>query len=145
MRFLYLGNNKITEIKGLDSLDNIDTLNLAHNQITKIKSLENLITLRNLNLTYNQITELKGINGLLNLYDFEVFKNPITKIHLIKDVPNLRSIFFIDASVFSHQEVQEIGRWCREHGLSMDCRGEELDGYHYDAIVIGLGDDSEGM
>jgi len=41
--------------------------------------------------------------------------------------------------------VQELGRWCREHGLSMMCRGEELDGYHYDAIVIGLGDDSEGM
>ena len=54
-------SNKITEIKGLDNLVNLQELHLYSNKITEIKRLNNLINLQGLYLHDNQITEIKDL------------------------------------------------------------------------------------
>jgi len=59
---LDLNRNQISEIKGLESLDNLQSLNLNNNhlnnnQITEIKGLESLDNLQSLVLYSNQIPE----------------------------------------------------------------------------------------
>ena len=50
-----LGITKITEIKGLDTLTNLQGLSLRDNEIEEIKGLEHLTNLRWLDLTHNPI------------------------------------------------------------------------------------------
>ncbi len=50
MRKLILNNNKIEEIRGLDTLKHLQQLNLSFNQIEKIQGLEYLTNLRTLSL-----------------------------------------------------------------------------------------------
>ncbi len=47
LQSLYLyNNNKITEIKGLDSLVSLQKLNLNNNKITEIKGFDSLVSLQ---------------------------------------------------------------------------------------------------
>ena len=46
LRELYLSNNQISEISGLDALSNLTKLNLARNQIREIKGIKTLVNLR---------------------------------------------------------------------------------------------------
>ena len=46
LKELYLGNNKITEIKGLDKLVNLKELSLRNNKITEIKGLDKLASMQ---------------------------------------------------------------------------------------------------
>ena len=54
---MWLHNNKITEIKGLEQLINLETLSLNKNKITEIKGLDQLIKLENIDLSTNPITK----------------------------------------------------------------------------------------
>ena len=67
LQILNLGNNQITEIKGLDNLVNLQTLDLYQNQIREIKGLDKLVNLQTLYLNLNQIREIKGLDNLINL------------------------------------------------------------------------------
>jgi Leucine-rich repeat (LRR) protein len=64
---LFLEGNSITEIKGLEKLKNLNVLNLSGNKITEIKGLENLKKLKKLILVDNQIIPIKGLEGLEGL------------------------------------------------------------------------------
>ena len=57
-QFLYLSNNHISEIKGLDSLINLKKLELDNNYITEIKGLGNLEKLDFLSIGKNKIEEI---------------------------------------------------------------------------------------
>ena len=63
---LFLEGNSITEIKGLEKLKNLKVLNLSGNKITEIKGLENLKKLKKLILVDNKIIPIKGLEGLEN-------------------------------------------------------------------------------
>ena len=89
----YLSNNKITEIKGLANLVNLQQLYLHHNKITKIKEVDNLVNLQYLNLYNNKITEIKGLDNLVNLLKLQLHNNQITEI---KGLDNLVNLQFVD-------------------------------------------------
>ncbi|MFX1344988.1 MAG: leucine-rich repeat domain-containing protein [Promethearchaeota archaeon] len=67
----------ITDIKGLEALENLEKLLLSNNQIEIIEGLENLINLKELYLANNQITEIKGLQNLKNLTYLNLYKNPV--------------------------------------------------------------------
>ena len=60
-----LNFNKLTDVKGLEKLTELETLHLAFNQLTDVKGLEKLTQLKVLYLQYNpditktQIAELQ--------------------------------------------------------------------------------------
>ena len=47
----YLQSNCIAEIEGLDSLQNLQYLNLSHNSLSRVQGLQNLHRLETLNLS----------------------------------------------------------------------------------------------
>ena len=57
---LSLNNNQIQDIENLDHL-NIEELFLADNNISTITGLENLALLRRLDLSKNEISKLNGL------------------------------------------------------------------------------------
>ena len=89
---LYLGNNQITEIKGLDNLINLQDLYLSNNKITEIKGLDNLINLKKLILHHNKITEIKGLDNLINLQKIDLYSNKITEIKGLDNLINLQEL-----------------------------------------------------
>jgi len=61
---LYLVGNSITEIKGLEKLKKLKILDLSRNRIKEIKGLENMKKLKTLILSNNNITPIVGLEGL---------------------------------------------------------------------------------
>ena len=47
----YIQSNCIAEIEGLDTLQNLQYLNLSHNSLSRVQGLENLHRLETLNLS----------------------------------------------------------------------------------------------
>ncbi|XP_023596731.1 leucine-rich repeat and coiled-coil domain-containing protein 1 isoform X2 [Trichechus manatus latirostris] len=85
LQHLDLSSNQISQIEGLSTLTNLCTLNLSCNLITKIEGLEELINLTKLNLSYNQISDLSGLiplHGIKHkLRHIDLHSNCIDNIH----------------------------------------------------------------
>ena len=79
----------ITQIKGLNRLTNLTSLNLEDNEIQEITGLNNLISLEKLYLTDNQIREIDGLSNLKNLKTLALGKNQIVQIKNISYLENL--------------------------------------------------------
>ena len=48
VRSLYLSNNQLTDVKGLEKLTQLERLALMHNQLNEVKGLEKLMKLETL-------------------------------------------------------------------------------------------------
>jgi len=96
---LKLSNNRITEIKGLETLTNLQYLSLYDNQITEIKGLDTLVNLQELSLTNNQITEIKGLKTLANLQILSLTHNLITEIKELETLVNLRELWIYNNKI----------------------------------------------
>jgi|DEB0MinimDraft_6_1074348.scaffolds.fasta_scaffold18189_2 Leucine-rich repeat (LRR) protein len=88
---LNCGHNKITEIKGLDKLVNLECLSCVNNKITKL-DVSNLVKLEWLWCDSNEITEVKGLDKLVNLKWLHCYNNQLTEINVSKLV-NLKVLF----------------------------------------------------
>jgi hypothetical protein len=77
LRELWLSNNNITEIKGLENLTNLHALWFENNQVTELKGLENLTNLITIYLRNNKIAELKGLYNLNKLIWLDLYENPV--------------------------------------------------------------------
>jgi len=86
-----MGIKDINEIKGLDKLTNLLTLNLEYNQISEIKGLDSLHKLGTLNLNNNQISEIKGIENLKSLINLRLANNQIPK-NILDDYGGLDAV-----------------------------------------------------
>lgn len=95
----------ITDIKGLDRLINLISINLEDNKIEKIQALDTLINLENLYLTHNQITEIEGLEKLLNLKVLALGRNQISEIKNISHLTNLKDLFIHGNKLNKIQEL----------------------------------------
>jgi len=89
LQVLNLSRNSIFEIEGLESLKNLLELHLDSNRIVKIKGLEALKDLKLLNLAANSISEIEGLDTLTNLEELHLESN---KIEIIKGLDTLESL-----------------------------------------------------
>jgi hypothetical protein len=89
---LHLGNNKIKEISGLDNLKGLRYLFLSGNEIEKIKGLDNLEKVRECVLTGNRIKSIEGISNMRRLEKLWLNDNLIEKVSDIK-IPGESSLF----------------------------------------------------
>lgn len=77
---LYLSQNFIEKIENLESLVNLEILDLAHNKISVIENLGNLKKLKDLWLNNNLIKnfgDLSHISNLTELTCIYLWKNPV--------------------------------------------------------------------
>ncbi|KAF3700235.1 Dynein regulatory complex subunit 3 Leucine-rich repeat-containing protein 48 [Channa argus] len=77
---LYLNNNLIEKIEGLDRLINLTCLNLSFNKIQKIEGLESLQKLEVLNLANNRIAIIENMDKLEKLTHFCIANNLIEQL-----------------------------------------------------------------
>ncbi|MHA2086881.1 MAG: leucine-rich repeat domain-containing protein, partial [Promethearchaeota archaeon] len=88
---LDLSQNRIEEINGLESLTNLRVLKLSNNYISDIKGLENLESLEELYLDGNFINELKGLDNLKYLGILDLSNNELSEPEdvLLKNLESL--------------------------------------------------------
>lgn len=100
MSKLYLKENQIKSITGLDNLPVLMNLDLSKNQIIKLKGLEQIESLRFLNLSLNRIhkvLQLRYIEQLPLLTELEMCYNPIMdkkhyRLQVLFHIPQLRTL-----------------------------------------------------
>ncbi len=84
---------KITEIEGLESLTELQELNLDENHIMQIEGLEPLVNLKELHLNGNKIGQISGLGTLVNLHELDLGNNQITKIEGLERLVHLQKLF----------------------------------------------------
>ena len=92
LQVLNLDYNQITEITGLETVTNLQELSIQNNQITGIRGVASLANLRTLNLGNNQIIEIKNISNLVNLENLRLEKNKITEIEGLENLVELKRL-----------------------------------------------------
>ncbi len=92
----------ISEIKGLESLNKLQVLNLSNNSIFEIEGLESLNELQVLKLSYNAIFEIEGLETLKNLRELHLDSNRIVKI---KGLEALKDLKFLNLAANSISEI----------------------------------------
>ena len=92
LQILEINNNQIKVIEGLENLSKLHTLYLYHNSISEIKGLDSLKELRRLDLTHNQINKISGLETLKNLERLDLGYNQISEITGLEKLGSLKVI-----------------------------------------------------
>ena len=91
------------KISHLDSLVNLETLDLSYNRIGKIEGLGNLRNLQRIYFVHNRISQIEGLGNLLRLEYLELGDNVIKVWFLLVININLYlPVFFI---IYYYQTV----------------------------------------
>jgi len=102
LRQLYISNNQITSLEGIEELLLLKDLWANDNQIKEIKGLNNLKNLKYLMLKGNQIEKISGLNRLVNLDKLSLAEN---KIKVIEGLDNLYKLQAIELNVNQIEEI----------------------------------------
>jgi Leucine-rich repeat (LRR) protein len=92
LKTLELYRNKLTNVNGLENLTNLETLNLQDNQLTSVKGLEKLTQLKTLKVSNNQLTDVKGLEKLTQLKTLEVSNNQLTDVKGLEKLTQLENL-----------------------------------------------------
>lgn len=87
-----MGIKKISDIKGLETLTELQSLNLNSNQISEVENLENHINLENLQLGGNLIEIIKGFDNLVNLRVLNLNNNQISEVENLENLTSLEDL-----------------------------------------------------
>jgi len=90
---LLLPNNRISDIKPLESLTNLTVLFLPNNRISDIKPLESLTNLNLLYLDNNRISDIKPLESLTNLTVLDLDNNLLGDIKPLESLTNLNLLY----------------------------------------------------
>jgi len=86
----FCGHNKITALKGLDKLLNLEYLSCSNNKLTEL-DVSNLVNLAWLYCGNNKLTEL-DVSKLVNLKWLDCYNNQLTELDVSKLV-NLKELY----------------------------------------------------
>ncbi|GIQ80934.1 hypothetical protein KIPB_001814 [Kipferlia bialata] len=125
LKILYLQNNRITKIEGLNKLKSLEYLNLAINRIDVIENLERCESLSKLDLTANYIGDYRGVKclqGLEFLSDLYLLGNPCCKVphyraYVISTLPQLK---LLDGTEITRPERIVAAQTIASHGQYID-------------------------
>lgn len=95
---LWLNNNGIKKIEGLDNLIHLKSLALNNNSIEKIEGLDNLFNLAILNISNNKIQMVEGLNNLRKLQTINLAHNFLVNDKAIGAIQVCQSLTTIDLS-----------------------------------------------
>lgn len=107
LEVLDLSNNEIIKIDGLSNLKKLKQLNLSFNRISEIENLENLINLKALLLNSNRITEIKGLSNLSVLEILFLSGNRILKIEGLDGLINLKILILPENGISEIENLED--------------------------------------
>lgn len=86
LRELFIANNKITTIAGLENCTKLEVLDVGYNRIRKIEGLSSCVNLRDLWMGKNKITKIEGLSNLSKLKRLDIQNNRLTTIENLDSV-----------------------------------------------------------
>jgi len=107
---LYLHDNKISTIEGLDTLTHLTVLKLQRNNIKKIEGLDHLTNLITLSVAWNDIEKIEGLDKLENLGTLNLEGNKIRKIENLDTIMPRISKLYIGVNRIPEREVRAFAR-----------------------------------
>ena len=116
----YSGIDDIGEVRGLESLKNLQELYFRGNQIKEIKGLAKFANLHVLDLGENKIEEIKGLEKLKNLKTLDLENNQIKEIKSLENLTNLRELYLDgnpikeDEQYLLEKSAQDVVKYCQE-------------------------------
>lgn len=90
---LWLGKNKITEIRGLDTLQNLKILSIQSNRIRAISGLDQLPQLEELYISHNALTSLSGLENTKALRVLDISNNKIEKLEGVGHLEEIEELW----------------------------------------------------
>jgi len=93
LQTLDLSNNQISDIRFLENLRGLQTLDLSNNQISDLRFLENLTGLQTLDLRYNQISDIRFLENLTGLQTLYLDSNQISDIRFLENLTGLQTLY----------------------------------------------------
>jgi len=84
VKVVRLTDKQLTDVKGLEKLTKLRSLDLSNNKLTEVpKELEECTQLTHLNLQVNQLTNVKELEKLNRLKKLHIYNNPaLTKAQI---------------------------------------------------------------
>lgn len=119
---LWLGKNKITELKvlhrsdvgyptdglqNLSSLVNLKILSIQSNRLPAITGLESLVNLEELYISHNALTEVSGLEHNHKLRVLDISNNRISHLTNIKHLQALEELWASSNSLSSFDEMEK--------------------------------------
>lgn len=89
---LYMVNNKIKDLSGVENLTNFKQLNLRENEINDISQLKNLVNLQSIDLSHNEINDINALKNLTNLKKLNLGNNKVRDISVLSKLTNLQEL-----------------------------------------------------
>ena len=80
----------ISSMNGIETLINLEKLELYDNCIEKLSSLENLVKLKVLDISYNAIRDMSPVASCVALEEFYIAQNKLRRINGIEYLVNLK-------------------------------------------------------
>ena len=105
---LYLSDNQLTNVKGLENLTQLTHLDLHNNKLTDVRGLEKLTQLRELDLGYNQLTDVKGLENLTQLTILCLWGNQLTDV---KGLEKLTQLMDLELSANQLTDVKSLEKF----------------------------------
>ena len=93
------GNQKISDIKPIAQLPNLEQLFLYNNKITDITPLESLTKLKDLGLGKNEISNITPLQTLTNITWLSLCENKISDITLLSSFSNLETLYLYNNEI----------------------------------------------
>ncbi len=103
---LYIQNDSIANLTGLEYAINLQKLILDHNRIIDLAPLQNLTALSTLSLGYNRIANLEPLAGLVNLVSLSLKFNQIIDILALQNLVNLSGLELQDNKITDISALQ---------------------------------------
>jgi len=108
LKELYLPNNKISKLEGLDSLKSLSTLYLHENEIPKLEGLEGLTNLNMLSLHSNKIPKIEGLKKLRKLSMLYLYNNQISKIENLENLNSLKVLYLNSNQISKIENLESL-------------------------------------
>lgn len=117
---LYLENNKIASLDGIDGLADVEVLNLNNNRLGSLRGIEKMKGLVELRADGNQISSLDGISQAAELRALSADDN------LISDASELTKIERLYFVSLNRNKLMEIPNFARQSSISLALEGNPI-------------------
>ena len=117
LEFLYLYDDLISDIIGIEDLGKLSVLVLCDNQISDIGPIQGLTMLSYLDLQRNNITDIGDLGALSHLCELWLGGNEISDISGLKDLSSLKNLHLYNNPI---SDISAIGELYRLQSLNLD-------------------------
>ncbi len=89
---VYMENNQIKDLSGIEKLTNLKQLNLCGNELKDISELKNLANLESIDLSHNEISDISTLKNLTNLKKLNLGNNKVRDVSALSNLTNLQEL-----------------------------------------------------